>query len=121
MRLDPAEFEIFGVDALVRVETIETKEVVIGELDSKESETLNCLLQVGLSTEKLDDTITVKQESSQAQQLVVQPEPEPSTSENSGITVELRHKPKIDVLMSVHLDDENTAGILKELDVNLQI
>ena len=99
MRLDAAEFEIFGVDAPVIVETIETKEVVIGELDSKESETLNHLLQVGLSTEQpqLDDKITAKQESSQVQQLVVEskPEPEPSTLKNSGVTAEPRTNLKL--------------------------
>ena len=136
MRLDMVEFEIFRAETPVRVETVETKTVVIGELNSKESETLKCLLQIGLSTEQvpLDDTVTVKQESSQAQQLAnefeFEPEPELSTSQPelstsqvsgvvTGITTEPRHKPNIEVVTSVHLDDKSSINILKELEVKI--
>ena len=72
---------------------------------------------------QLENTTIVKQESSQVQQLVPEQEPEPKsfTLKDSGITTEPRHKTNIDVLMSVHLDDETTINILKELEVNVQI
>ena len=123
MMFDTAEFEIFGVDTSVRVVTVKTKEIVVGEVDSKESETLNHLLQVGLSAEQpqVEDTTAVKQESFQVQQPVseFEPEPEPSTSKDPGITSAPRHKPVINVTTSVHLDDENAVDILKELEVNV--
>ena len=122
----------------MRVETFETKTVVIGELDSKESETLKRLLQIGLNTEQapLDDTVTVKQQSSQVQQLAnefeFEPEPELSTLQPepstlqvtgvaTGITTEPRHKPYIEVVTSVHLDDKSSINILKELEVNVKV
>ena len=125
MRLETTEFEIFRVETPVRVETVETKTVVTGELDSNESETLKCLLQTGLNTKHapLYDTVTVKQDSSQVQQLAnefeFKPEPESTTSQVSsvatGVTTEPRHKPNIQVVTSVHLDDESFINILKEL------
>ena len=65
----------------------------------------------------------MKQESSQVQQKIPEqePEPEPSTLEDPGITEALRHKLIIDVTTSVHLNDEKVADILKELEVNVHL